>query len=308
VVKRIMLVLIIAAGIGIYRWESPAAALEPGVQPVIKAGSALLMDARTGEIIVEQNADEPLPPASMSKMMTEIVVLEHIGSGKIAWDDKVRTSKYAAGVEGAQIGFGPGEQFTVRELFEAMAIHSANDAAVALAEHTAGTETKFTALMNKKAKEIGLSSKTSFGNASGLSKRDLAAYAAASAKSDTVMSARDAARLARYLIQMFPEVLNLTTRNGISLQNSPVELHTTNMMLPGEPFAYQGNDGLKTGYTSQAGYCFTGTTKRGSKRLIAVVMGADTSNARFVETEKLFQYGFGRSGSKTWISKLKLAF
>jgi D-alanyl-D-alanine carboxypeptidase len=173
-----------------------------------------------------------------------------------------------------------------------MVIHSANDAAVALAEYIAGSESKFTQLMNQQAEAIGLSSKTRFANASGLNHEDLRGFSAAASKGDTYMSARDTAKLARQLISDYPEVLNITARNTFSLTERKIMLRTTNLMLPGERFSYTGNDGLKTGYTSEAGYCFTGTSKRSDTRLIAVVMGTTSSDGRFEETEKLFSYGF----------------
>ncbi|MBP1992368.1 D-alanyl-D-alanine carboxypeptidase family protein [Paenibacillus eucommiae] len=296
--KRILLFVIISAvAVGIYKWEESVPSAAAGNWPHVQATAAILMDADSGEILMSQNAEEALPPASMSKMMTELVVLNQVKAGKLNWDDIVVTSKYAAVVIGAQIGFKSGEQLTVRELFEAMIVHSANDAAVALAEFTAGSEAKFVELMNRQAKEIGLSSSAHFANATGLDREDLIGLSGAASKGNTYLSAKDTAELARHLITAYPEVLEITTRNDIFLTNQ-VELRTTNLMLPGERFAYSGNDGLKTGYTSQAGYCFTGTTKRGSTRLIAVVMGADSGDTRFTETKKLFHYGFKKERAR----------
>lgn len=286
------LVCAVAAAIAVYCGMEMAKGLMRGEEPQLAAKSAILVDAGTGEVLFEQNADEPLPPASMSKMMTELLVLDRIHSGEISWRDTVRASGYAAAVPGARMGLAEGDTLTVRELFDAMTIHSANDAAVALAEHVGGTEAAFVELMNERAKRIGMSDETVFGNASGLSAQDIARLAGASHTRDTVMTARDTARLAGHLIGKYPEVLEVASRGSVQVSTSGQALAATNLMLDNKPFAYPGNDGLKTGYTPDAGYCFTGTVKRDGKRLISVVMGTDTSESRFVETTKLYKYGF----------------
>ncbi|MUT67239.1 D-alanyl-D-alanine carboxypeptidase family protein [Paenibacillus sp. NEAU-GSW1] len=298
---------LLAAGIILFglagtSWHDLLAPAEQ--KPLIEADAAILLDAETGHILYEKNADQALPPASMSKMMTELLVLDQVNEGRLKWSDTVMTSPYAAEAPGAQIGFGPGESWTVRELFEATTIHSANDAAVALAEHIAGSEREFAKLMNKRAKEIGLSEEARFGNSTGLNKSDLAAFAGAAADADTIMTADDTAKLARYLIRKYPEVLDVSARGSVKLTTLDTKLQSTNMMLPSKPFAFPGNDGLKTGYTERAGYCFTGTAKQGNKRLIAVVMGTSTADARFVETEKLFHYGFQNNGLDKWKAEI----
>lgn len=254
--------------------------------------AAILMDLDTGKVLYEKNADKALPPASMSKMMTELIVLDLTNEGKLSWNDSVGTSHYAAEVPGSQIGFAEGEHYTVRELFEAMTVHSANDAAIALAEHISGTEREFVTLMNKRAARIGLSEHTEFANATGLNHEDLIGFAEASADRDTIMTAKDTAVLAGHLLKKYPEILDVSKRSSIKLASTVKTLPTTNLMLNGMPYAYPGNDGLKTGYTEQAGYCFTGTAKQEGRRLVSVVMGASTPEQRFTETEKLFQYGF----------------
>jgi D-alanyl-D-alanine carboxypeptidase len=256
----------------------------------LKATSAVLLDADTGKWLYSQNAHEPLPPASMSKMMTEVLVLDGLASGELSWDEPVIVSSYAAEVGGAEIGLVQGQKISVKHLFDAVAIHSANDAAVALAEFTAGSEAEFVKRMNVKSKGIGLSADTYFANATGLSSDDLDGYAAASADGDTVMTAKDVALLAQYLIETHPEVLNITKKAEIGGGQS-TELRTTNEMLPGQRFGTKGNDGLKTGYTKRAGYCFTGTTVLDGHRYITVVMGTQTPDARFEETKKLLAYG-----------------
>lgn len=260
--------------------------------PLVESKAAIMLDMGTGTILYEKNSDIALPPASMSKMMTELIVLDAVNNGDIAWNDKVVVSSYAADVIGSQIGFEAGERFTVRELFEAMTVSSANDAAVALAEYTAGNERKFVKLMNDKAAAIGLSGSTVFGNATGLTVNDLSRHAEAASDRETMMTARDTGMLAAYLLGKYPEVLDVTNRSSVRLESSKQKLAATNLMLSGKPFEYGGNDGLKTGYTEKAGYCFTGTAKRDGRRLITVVMGADTPEKRFVETEELFNYGF----------------
>lgn len=263
-----------------------ASALELGSK------AAVMMDAATGEVLYANNADEALPPASMSKLMTELLVLDYVSAGKLSWNERVTASGYAAGVPGSQIGFDAGENFTLRELFEALAVHSANDAAVAIAEHIAGSEAEFVKLMNSRAARIGLSEQTVFANASGLNRNDLDAFAEASSDYDTMMTASDVAILAGHLLSKYPEVLDVSSRSSIELASSGTSHAATNQMLDGMPFAYPGNDGLKTGYTPEAGYCFAGTAKQDGRRLITVVMGAHTSESRFEETEKLFNLGF----------------
>ncbi len=290
-----------------WKWAVGEYGLEAQAGPEIDARAAILMDSETGRVLHASHADAALPPASMSKMMTELVLLERIGKGAIAWEEQVTVSPYAADVEGAEIGAGAGDRYTVRELFQAMTVHSANDAAIALAEYAAGSEQKFVTWMNDRARKIGLSDKTYFANATGLSSIDLARFEEAAAEGDTVMTARDTAKLAAYLIREFPEVLEITTLRDVAVEGGEASLvlRTTNQMLPGEAYAYKGNDGLKTGYTQRAGYCFTGTTQRGGKRLIAVVMGAASSEARFTETKKLFQYGYGAQQDPVWIAQMR---
>lgn len=264
----------------------------------LKASAAILVDVETGEVLYQQNADQPLPPASMSKMMTELLVLDHIYNGDLRWNDMITASAYAGRIPGSRMGLAEGDSVMARELFEAMAVHSANDAAVALAEHIAGSEEAFAVLMNERAASIGMSSGTVFGNASGLAKGDLSAIPGSAHKRDTVISARDTARLAGYLIGKFPEVLEVSSRSSVKVSTSKQALAATNWMLANQPYAYPGSDGLKTGYTPYAGYCFTGTVKQGNKRLISVVMGTDSKESRFRETSKLYQIGFKSSSSK----------
>lgn len=258
----------------------------------IQARAAIMMEADTGRILYAHHADLALPPASMSKMMTELLLLEDISRGKHKWDEQVKTSRYAADVTGSQIGLKKGESLSLQQMFQAIAVHSANDAAVAVAEHLSGSEKTFVERMNRKAKEIGLSGSAYFANATGLSLADLGEYAPKNANLETVMTSRDAALLARALITTYPEVLNVTKLKEVNLTDSRIKLTSTNELLPGLAHTYPGSDGFKTGFTDEAGYCFTGTSVRGGKRLITVVMGADSADSRFTETVKLFDYGF----------------
>ncbi|CAM4381934.1 D-alanyl-D-alanine carboxypeptidase family protein [Paenibacillus tarimensis] len=304
--KQAAMLLCVAATAAVgFKWVSAEPALSAEMKPEIAAASAILIDADYGTVYYEMNADDALPPASMSKMMTEIILLDRIKEGAIAWNDKVTISPYAANVAGAEMGAEEGQRLTVEELFAAMTVHSANDAAVALAEHAAGTETQFVEWMNEKAQAIGLSKQAFFANATGLSSADLIRFPQAASLEETSLTARDTAKLAAYLVKVHPKVLDVTKRSEVTVDQSRIVLRTTNMMLPGENHAYNGNDGLKTGYTQRAGYCFTGTAERNGKRLIAVVMGTPNSDARFTETEKLFRYGFGRKSADSWQAMLR---
>lgn len=264
------------------------------IPPSIKASSAILIHADTGRVLYAQHADLPLPPASMSKMMTELLVLDAVSTGQHAWDEKVSVSRYAAAVPGSGIGMLEGESYTLKQLFQALIIHSANDAAVAIAEHLNGSELQFVQEMNARAKEIGLSDRTVFANASGLPAADLASFAEAATEGESIMTARDSAMLARWLMDKHPDLLEVSSQRDLPVPQKDLTLHTTNLMLPGEVHGYEGTDGFKTGYTSLAGYCFTGTAARGSNRLISVVMGTGDADQRFTETRKLMNYGFDR--------------
>ncbi|WP_025028974.1 D-alanyl-D-alanine carboxypeptidase family protein [Caldalkalibacillus mannanilyticus] len=280
------------------------------IQPVqaespfdIAAESAILIEAKTGKILFKKNEDIPLPPASMSKMMTEYLVLEAIAKGDFGWDTVVRASSYAhylGALDGtSRVWLADGEERTVEELYTAMAVYSANDATVALAELVAGSEGSFVEIMNQKAAELGMTN-TRFVNSSGLPNRMLRKYmSTGTAEDENVMSAKDTALLAQALVNEYPEVLKFS-----SIPEKPAEyfngvrMINWNWMLVGHPegqarnHAYPGLDGLKTGYTDQAQNCFTGTAEREGMRLISVVMGSKSRDTRFQETRKLLDYGF----------------
>ena len=265
---------------------------QAGELPQVEARSYFLMDFHSGAVLAKKNEDEPYPPASMTKMMSALVVLDEIAAGKLSWDDVVTVSKRAADVDEAQIHLTEGEEITVKELFDAMLIYSANDATVALAEHVGGSEEGFVKRMNEKAKEIGMKH-TQYQGATGL---DLHLYPDPPKVSGKhVMSARDTAILAATLIQKHPEVLEVTAMTKYTVRPGTDREQTVNnwnRMLPDFIYEYPGVDGVKTGHTNAAGYCFTGTAQREGYRLISVVMGTENDQKRFSETKKLLDYGY----------------
>lgn len=262
----------------------------------LKGEAAILVDAKTGKILYEKNADKLLGVASMSKMLTEYIVLEAIHEGKISWDQEVTINEYIHKLSAApglsNIGLTQGEKYTVKELYEAMAIHSGNAATVALAELIAGTETNFVKLMNKKAKELGLK-KYHFVNSTGLNNENLLGNhpEGTDPKDENKMSARDTALLAFRLINDFPEVLDTSSVPRLKFRDGKV-YPNFNWMLEGLIYEYEGVDGIKTGSTEYAGYCFTATAERNGKRFISVIMKTKTQKERFEETEKLLNYAF----------------
>ncbi|MBU9712879.1 D-alanyl-D-alanine carboxypeptidase family protein [Evansella tamaricis] len=260
-------------------------------KPNIEATAAVLMDVETGEVLFEKNKDIPYPVASMSKMMTEYIILEEIHYGRLSWEDKVTISKTAAQTGGVSIPIESGDQLSLRDLFMAMAVSSANNATVSLAEHLSGSEVEFVKLMNKKGKQMGLSDYSLFVNATGLTEEFNGSY--------NSMSPMDAARLASQLVNDYPEILEFSSTSFEQLDFNDIPVHTTNLMLsPAYPFFHvEGLDGLKTGFTNEANYCFAGTAEKDGKRFISVVMGSPTTDERFVETKKLFTFAFQDSSS-----------
>ncbi|MBE1555959.1 D-alanyl-D-alanine carboxypeptidase family protein [Sporosarcina limicola] len=254
---------------------------------IIKGNSAILIDASTGNVVVEQDADIAFPIASMSKIMTEYLVQEQIEDGTIHWDDQVQMTESANNIDSraSKIYVKPRDFLTIRDLYSAMVISSANNATKVLAEHIAGTEEEFARLMNDKAREMGLSDKTHFVNSTGLPNAD---------HTENQMTAKDVAQLAYQLLLDFPEVVETTKLTKYRLAFDGTVLRNSNSMLfpENQDLYFEQVDGLKTGFTEAAGYCFTGTAKLGDKRLISVVMGAKSDEARFLETHKLFSFGF----------------
>ncbi|WP_438447525.1 D-alanyl-D-alanine carboxypeptidase family protein [Gorillibacterium sp. sgz5001074] len=301
--KRIfvaVVALIVSLQLAIVHEPNRAYAAEAAPDLKLEVSSAILMDAATGQILYENNADVALPPASMAKMMTEYLVLEAIKSGKIKWEDMVPTSEYAAFIPGSGQLLAQNEKLSVKSMFEAMSIYSGNDASIALAEFIAGSEEEFANKINETAKKMGLSKDAHFINATGLNRSDMGKYAPKNIQGETLMTAKDAAIIAYNILKDHKEVLEFTKITSKKLRETDkTPMINWNWMLEGnknnvnyKPYYYEGLDGLKTGHTDEAKYCFTGTAERNGMRLISVIMGAKTEPKRFMETRKLLDYGF----------------
>ncbi|PLT31960.1 D-alanyl-D-alanine carboxypeptidase family protein [Bacillus sp. V5-8f] len=261
----------------------------------LKAEAAMIIDAKSGKILFEKNADKVLGIASMSKMMTEYMVLEAIDKGKINWDQKVKINNYVHKLSKApnlsNVGLTEGEDYTVKELYEAMAVHSGNAATVALAELLGGSEKNYVTLMTKKAKELGLKN-FKFVNSSGLNNKDLMGnYPAGSANEENIMTAHDMGLLAFHILKKYPEVLETAKIPKLKFRDGK-EYPNFNWMLPGLIHGYPGVDGLKTGSTDFAGYAHTGTVERDGQRYITIVMKSTSKDERFGDTKKLMDYAF----------------
>lgn len=242
--------------------------------PEINAKSAILMEASTGKVIYNKDENQKLPPASITKIMTMLLIVEAIESKKVSFYDKVTASEHAASMGGSQIWLEVGETMTVHDLLKAVAVGSANDASVALAEHIAGSEEGFVAMMNQKAKDLKMEN-TNFTNACGLDDDNL------------YTSAKDVAIMSRELIS-HDVIKQYTTIWMDTVRNETVQLVNTNKLVR----FYRGATGLKTGTTNKAGCCLSATAKRDGMELIAVIMGAESSNERFSNAKKLLDYGF----------------
>ncbi|NQX49735.1 D-alanyl-D-alanine carboxypeptidase [Paenibacillus tritici] len=265
----------------------------------LKLKSAVLIEPTTGEILLSLNADEPLPPASMTKMMTEYLVSDAVKNGKISWDQKVVIQENASKQIGSRIFLAAGDEHTVKELYIAMAVGSANDATVALAELVAGSEQEFVTMMNETAKKMGMKT-AHFINSTGLDRADMPEKFRPEAEGETLMSAMDAALLAKFIVTDHPDFTEFTTiqsykfreRDSKPMVNYNWMLEANKNIPNFKAYAYPGLDGLKTGHTSSAGNCFTGTAVRDGMRLISVVMGANSEAHRFTETKKVLDFGF----------------
>ncbi len=250
-----------------------------GQQPFeVDARSAILIDAGTGTILYEKNSHEALPPASVTKIMTMLLVMEALDRNQITLDDKVVVSEHASSMGGTQLYLEPGEIKTIEELMKGIAIRSANDACVAIGEHLAGSEETFVQRMNDKAKELGMEN-THFVNSNGLPEEG------------HVTSAYDISLMSRELLK-YPEIHRwLTTWMDtviVGKKQSTQELVNTNRLIR----FYDGATGIKTGYTSEAKHCLSASATRGNTTFISVIMGAPTSQVRFNEAAKLLDYGF----------------
>ena len=245
----------------------------------IPAKSALLMDVATGTVLYEANPHEALAPASVTKVMTMLLIMEAIDSGKIGWDDIVTASETAAAKGGSQIYLKVGETMTVSDMVKSIAVSSANDCACAMAEHIAGSEAAFAEMMNQRAKELGMND-THFVNCTGLDDSEEA--------KTHLTSAYDIALMSRQLLKYHPDIKKYTTIWMDTVRNGAFGLSNTNKMVR----FYSGATGLKTGFTSAAGYCLSASAQREGMELVAVVMGCETSPKRFGACKSLLDYGF----------------
>lgn len=286
--------------------------VEAAQDPInIEADAAILVDAGSGRILYQKNIDTVLGIASMTKMMTEYLLLEAVKQKRVKWDQEYTPSDYVYRLSQdrdlSNVPLRKDGKYTVRELYEAMAIYSANAAAVAIAEIVGGSEENFVRMMNEKAKKLGLQG-YKFVNATGLSNQDLQGFhpQGTEASEENVMSARAVATLAYHLLKEYPEVLetsSITKKTFREGTDDQIKMDNWNWMLPGLVYGYEGVDGLKTGYTDFAGYCFTGTAEKNGVRFITVVMnaksnGKSTINARFEQTRKLLDYAFSNYSLK----------
>ncbi|MEF3301878.1 D-alanyl-D-alanine carboxypeptidase family protein [Paenibacillus sp. GYB003] len=251
----------------------------PQVDLAPNASSAVLLDADTGTVLYEKNRDQKLPPASITKIMTMLLIMEALDQGKIKLDEKVRTSEYAASMGGSQIFLEVGEEMTVEEMLKGIAMASGNDASVAMAEKIAGTEEAFVKMMNDRAKQLGMTN-THFVNVNGLPAEN------------HYTSSYDIALMSRELLKhegitkytgLYQDYLRKDTEKPFWLVN-------TNKLVR----FYSGADGLKTGYTSEAKFCLSATAKRDNLRVIAVVLGEPNTKTRNAEVTKMFDYAFSQ--------------
>lgn len=241
------------------------------------AKSAIMIEASTGEILFQKNKDEKLAPASMTKMMSMILIMEEIENGNLKWDEMITTSERASSMGGSQIFLKAGEKMSVEDLLKGVAIASGNDAVVALAERIAGSEEAFVKRMNARGKDLGLKN-TNFVNATGLT------------ADNHYSSSYDMSLIAKELVK-HEKILEFTGTYEDYLRKdtkSPFWLVNTNRLVRFK----EGVDGLKTGFTNEAGYCLTATMKKDGMRLITVVMKEETANKRSADTTKMLDYGF----------------
>lgn len=256
------------------------------VQPVLaaevetEAASAILMDAASGQILYEKESHKELAPASVTKLMTLLVAADAVASGKVKLTDKVTASENACKLGGSQIYLEPGETFSLEEMLIAIAVGSANDACVAVAEHINGTHEAFVEEMNRKAQDLGLKN-THFANAYGLPAEG------------HYTSAYDLAVMAKEALK-YPLVRKLTSMKEYDLRGGKFKLWNTNKLL----WWYQGADGFKTGWTNEAKYCLASTVERDGLRLICVVMGVPQPRGHFAESMKIYNYGFAKFAFK----------
>lgn len=251
----------------------------------VKAEAYILIDADSGKVLLAKNEHKKLAPASITKLMTLILAFEDLEAGKVGLKDKVIASENAWKMGGSQIYLEPGEEMTFEDMLIAIAVGSANDACVAVAEHLEGTHKNFVERMNKKARLLGLKN-THYVNSHGLSEEN------------HYTTASDMAILARYALK-FAKLLEYSSIKEYNLRQGEFKLYNTNKLL----WWYEGADGFKTGYTDEAKFCLTSTAKRDGLRLIAVVMASPERNGNFRDSMQLLNYGFAKYSYKTFFSK-----
>ncbi|PEZ02801.1 D-alanyl-D-alanine carboxypeptidase [Bacillus sp. AFS018417] len=275
------MLLLSAVPIGFAQSEKKEAETKPKLAE--QASSAIVIEQDTGKVLFEKNPNEKLPPASMTKIMTMLLIMEQIEKGKLTLKDKVRTSEHAASMGGSQIFLEPGEEMTVNEMLKGIAIASGNDASVAVAEHIAGSEEGFVDMMNRKAKDLGLKN-THFQNPTGLPAKN------------HYSTAYDMAVMAKELMK-YPLIRKYTGKYEDYLREDTDKkfwLVNTNKLVR----FYPGVDGVKTGFTTEAKYCLTASAERNGMRVISVVMGSPTSKERNAEVTKLLDYAFSQYMTK----------
>ncbi len=253
----------------------PAVGAEGDSPLSLSCASAVLMEKETGSLLFEENAHEKLEPASVTKIMTLLLIMEAVDSGRLSLEDTVTVSAYAAGMGGSQVYLEEGEQMSVGEMIKCVTVVSGNDCAVALAEHLAGSETAFVSLMNQRAQELGMAD-TTFLNCTGLPAQG------------HVTSAYDIALMSRELILNHPSIRQYTTIWMDSIRGGEFGLTNTNRLIR----FYPGATGLKTGSTDSSLYCMSATAERDGMELIAVVMKAPSTSQRFEDAKSLLDYGF----------------
>ncbi len=256
------------------------------------AKSVILMEANTKRVLYEQNADEKLPPASVTKVMTMLLVMEAIDGGLLRLTDMVSVSEHAASMGGSQVYLKVGEQMSVEDMLKSVVISSANDAAVALAEHIAGSEEAFVAKMNERAQQLGMTN-THFENTNGLDDTTEA----------HLTTARDIALMSRELIVEHPKILEYSSIWMDTIRDGAFGLSNTNRLIR----FYEGANGLKTGSTAKAKFCISATAKRGDTQLIAVVMASETRDNRNETAKKLFDFGFANYTYHTFAGEIPAA-
>ena len=266
--KRVLLILLAASMLLPCAHAAPAG-------PQVNAASAVLMEKETGTVLYEHNSHEKLEPASVTKVMTMLLIMEALNSGRITKEELVTTSAYAASMGGSQVFLEEGEQMSVHELLKCIAVSSANDAAVAMAEHLSGSEAAFVEKMNARAAELGMTD-THFSNCTGLP------------VAEHYTSAYDMALMSRQLILHHPDIQTYTTIWMDSIRGGTFGLSNTNRLIR----FYNGATGLKTGFTDAALYCLSATAERNEMELIATVMKSPTSDDRFQAAKTLLDHGF----------------